>query len=199
MPLPAARLADRGAAVDVFERRPDPRDGEPYEGRSINLALSTRGLDALDRIGVGDQLRAAGVPVRGRMIHHADGTTSFQPYSTNPAHHLWSVNRDRLNLVVLEAAAARPGVSVHFEHRLTEVDLPDRPDQPVELKTDEQKLSYAMGRDLGEYFKGLEENLDLNVLKQAISEGRFKVNAEKVADSLIESVRQMLGSQVSKA
>ena len=44
-------------------------------------------------------------------------------------------------------------------------------DQPVELKTDEQKLSYAMGRDLGEYFKSLEENLDLNVLKQAISEG----------------------------
>ena len=36
-------------------------------------------------------------------------------------------------------------------------------------------------------------------IKQAISEGRFKVNADKVADSLIESVRQMLGAQTSKA
>ncbi|WP_028319320.1 FKBP-type peptidyl-prolyl cis-trans isomerase [Desulfobulbus elongatus] len=44
-------------------------------------------------------------------------------------------------------------------------------DQPMELKTDEQKLSYAMGLDLGEYFKGLEENFDLGVLQQGITDG----------------------------
>ncbi len=44
-------------------------------------------------------------------------------------------------------------------------------DQPVELKTDEQKLSYAMGLDLGEYFKGLEEKFDLNILQQGIVDG----------------------------
>ncbi len=131
--LLAARLADRGVAVDLFERRRDPRDGEPYEGRSINLALSTRGLDALDRLGIGDELRASAVPVRGRMIHHRGGETSFQPYSTNPANHLWSVNRDRLNLVVLEAATRHSGVTVHFGHRLDDVAMPTRPDQPVEL------------------------------------------------------------------
>lgn len=42
--------------------------------------------------------------------------------------------------------------------------------QPMELKTDEQKLSYAMGLDLGEYFKGLEEKFDLNALQQGISD-----------------------------
>lgn len=36
-------------------------------------------------------------------------------------------------------------------------------------------------------------------IKQAISEGRFKVNADKVADGLIESVRQMLVAQANKA
>ena len=44
-------------------------------------------------------------------------------------------------------------------------------DQPAELKTDEQKLSYAMGLDLGEYFKGLDEKFDLNVLQQGIKDG----------------------------
>lgn len=44
-------------------------------------------------------------------------------------------------------------------------------DQPVELKTDEQKLSYAMGLDLGEYFKGLEDKFDLNVMQQGINDG----------------------------
>lgn len=44
-------------------------------------------------------------------------------------------------------------------------------DQPTELKTDEQKLSYAMGLDLGEYFKDLGEKFDLNVLQQGISDG----------------------------
>ena len=44
-------------------------------------------------------------------------------------------------------------------------------DQPEVLKNDEQKLSYAMGLDLGEYFKGLEEKFDLNVLQQGINDG----------------------------
>lgn len=36
-------------------------------------------------------------------------------------------------------------------------------------------------------------------IKQAISDGRFKVNADKVADGLIESVRQMLTAQPRSA
>lgn len=44
-------------------------------------------------------------------------------------------------------------------------------DQPTELKTDEQKLSYAMGLDLGEYFKSLEDKFDLGVLQLGINDG----------------------------
>ena len=36
-------------------------------------------------------------------------------------------------------------------------------------------------------------------IKAAMAEGRFKVDAEKVADGLIESVRQMLQAQPGKA
>ena len=35
-------------------------------------------------------------------------------------------------------------------------------------------------------------------IRQAISEGRFKVDANRIADGLIESVRQMLDAQTSR-
>jgi negative regulator of flagellin synthesis FlgM len=39
------------------------------------------------------------------------------------------------------------------------------------------------------------DSAKVDEIKQAMSEGRFKVNTEKVADGLIESVRQMLSTQ----
>jgi negative regulator of flagellin synthesis FlgM len=36
-------------------------------------------------------------------------------------------------------------------------------------------------------------------IKQAMAEGRFKVDASKVADGLIDSVRQMIASQARRA
>ena len=43
------------------------------------------------------------------------------------------------------------------------------------------------------------DSAKVNEIKQAMSEGRFKVDTEKVADGLIDSVRQMLNAQTSKA
>ena len=65
--------------VEVFEQRPDPRQGRAGEGRSINLALSTRGLHALAQVGLADEVLATAVPMRGRMMHAPDGGLSFQP------------------------------------------------------------------------------------------------------------------------
>jgi kynurenine 3-monooxygenase len=45
--LLALTLARRGFSVDVYERRSDMRRVEIGAGRSINLAVSTRGLHAL--------------------------------------------------------------------------------------------------------------------------------------------------------
>ena len=50
-PLLALGLVERGFRVDIYERRPDMRQVRISAGRSINLALSTRGIHALTKAG----------------------------------------------------------------------------------------------------------------------------------------------------
>lgn len=121
--LLAVRLARRGHTVTLYERRGDPRLATVHEGRSINLAMSTRGLDALERAGLAADVRAHGVPMHGRMIHERDGDLVFQRYSNDPHHHLLSVDRDRLNATLLDAAEREAGVSLRFGHKLVDVAL----------------------------------------------------------------------------
>src|SRR6478672_696765 len=73
-------LSKRGYKVKVFERRPDMRKEKISAGRSINLALSDRGIKALEEVGIMDEIRKICIPMHGRFIHNADGTTAFQRY-----------------------------------------------------------------------------------------------------------------------
>ncbi|MEV0801721.1 NAD(P)/FAD-dependent oxidoreductase [Kribbella sp. NPDC050281] len=118
--LLACFLARRGLSVTLYERRPDPRVGQAERGRSINLAISERGLDALRRIGLVDQVMADALPMKGRMIHPVSGPLDFQAYSAGGNRAINSISRGALNNALLTAAAEAPGVSVEFEHRLVE-------------------------------------------------------------------------------
>jgi kynurenine 3-monooxygenase len=120
--LLACFLARRGLTVTLYERRPDPRVGEVERGRSINLAISERGLDALRRIGLVDQVMADALPMKGRMIHPVEGPLDFQQYSAGGDRAINSISRATLNNALLSAASAAPAVSVAFEHRLVELD-----------------------------------------------------------------------------
>jgi kynurenine 3-monooxygenase len=115
--LLAILLQRRGHAVELYETRPDPRGRPSESGRSINLALADRGIHALQMAGVFQDLKDALLPMRGRLIHHLDGGTSLQPYGQRPNELIYSISRHRLNQSLLEMAARRPGVTVHFEHR----------------------------------------------------------------------------------
>ncbi len=115
--LLAILLQRRGHTVELYETRPDPRGRPPESGRSINLALADRGIHALQLAGVFRDLEQALLPMRGRLIHDADGTTSLQPYGQRPNEQIYSISRHRLNQTLLEVASRRPGVTVHFEHR----------------------------------------------------------------------------------
>ena len=121
--LLACYLGRRGYLVDVYERRPDPRSTEAERGRSINLALSERGLDALRRIDLVDSVMAPALPMHGRMMHGVDSKLTFQSYSAAGDRAINSIGRGALNETLLDAAEATPGVALHFDTRLAEYDL----------------------------------------------------------------------------
>jgi len=121
--LLAAYLGRRGYEVDLYERRADPREGNIVGGRSINLALSTRGIYALEELGIADEVLRHAIPMRGRMIHDKSGALHFSAYDRDPKKFINSIGRAALNTTVIEAAQRNPSVRVHFNHRCTDVDL----------------------------------------------------------------------------
>ena len=121
--LLAAYFGRSGYEVELYERRADPRAGNFVGGRSINLALSTRGIHALEQLGIADEVLRHAIPMRGRMIHSRAGELHFAPYDRDPNKHINSIGRAALNTTVIEAAQRFPNVRVLFNHRCTDVDL----------------------------------------------------------------------------
>ena len=108
--LLAAYLGRRGYDVDLYERRADPREGNIVGGRSINLAISTRGIYALEQIGIADEALGNAIPMRGRMVHDKSGELHFAPYDVDPGKCINSIGRASLNTAVIEAAPLRQRV-----------------------------------------------------------------------------------------
>jgi kynurenine 3-monooxygenase len=134
--LLAILLERRGQRVALYEARPDPREAAADSGRSINLALADRGIHALKAAGVFDGLRSALLPMRGRLIHHENRDTAFQPYGQRPNEVIYSVSRQRLNQALIEVAAARPGIRLHFQHRFESADFTARSARIRDLRSD---------------------------------------------------------------
>ncbi len=120
--LMAVFLAKRGYAVDLYEKRTDLRQSTLPAGRSINLALSARGLYALEQVGLKDAILDLSIPMRGRMIHPVEGTPHLQPYGQRPDEVIRSVSRGELNKRLLDAAEAEPAVRTYFEVAATGYD-----------------------------------------------------------------------------
>lgn len=121
--LMACYLARAGYRVTLAERRPDPRIHGFAGGRSINLALSTRGITALEAVGLAERVLKEAIPMYGRMIHDRDGGTHFQHYSRVPGEHINSISRSGLNLALLEAADEHEFVTLRFDLRCVDVDF----------------------------------------------------------------------------
>jgi kynurenine 3-monooxygenase len=112
-------LAKRGYAVDVYERRPDMRKVDIGGGRSINLALSTRGIHALKDVGVYERVMKIAIPMKGRMIHPVNGELIFQRYGKDDSEVIYAVSRSQLNLALMDEAEKHPGVRLHFNQKCT--------------------------------------------------------------------------------
>ena len=119
--LHAVYLAKRGVQVEMYERRPDMRTIDISAGRSINLAISHRGLKALDRVGLKEKVLEMVIPMPGRMVHDVEGNTNFQPYGKE-GQQINSVSRGGLNALLMDEAE-KAGVKIHFNQRCVNFDL----------------------------------------------------------------------------
>ena len=122
--LLAIYLAKRKYNVHVFERRPDFRQANVDVGRSINLAVSDRGWKALEVLGIEKEIREIAIPMFGRMIHHQDGTTKYQPYGKdNQA--IYSISRRYFNETLVNIAESHDNINFHFNEKCWDVNLTD--------------------------------------------------------------------------
>src|SRR6476620_7552965 len=115
-------LAKRGIEVDVFEARGDMRLENVSAGRSINLALSDRGIAALREIGMDEYMLAEAVPMYGRMIHSATGEQKLLPYSGREGEYINSVSRAGLNIALINEAERYDNVTLQFDRRCVDFD-----------------------------------------------------------------------------
>ncbi len=130
-------MAKRGYEVDVYERRPDMRK-EPVEGgRSINLAMSTRGWNALEEVGLEEEIRKIAIPMKGRMIHNEDNSVVFQAYGKEEQA-IYSVSRSRLNMMLDSATEDSPNVRFHYEQKCERVNLRSNTYHFTDLPTGKQ-------------------------------------------------------------
>jgi kynurenine 3-monooxygenase len=121
-PLLAVELLRRGFDVELFERRPDMRRVQISAGRSINLALSTRGIHALRQAGLWEDMQRIIIQMKGRRMHAVSGELTFQPYGKDETEVINSISRAELNIALMNAAESR-GVRIHFNQRCTGFDL----------------------------------------------------------------------------
>lgn len=122
--LLAIYLAKRGIETDVYEARGDMRRQEVAAGRSINLALSDRGIAALREVGMDGYMLAEAVPMYGRMVHGLDGSTKLLPYSGRKGEYINSVSRSGLNIALINEAEKHESVRFHFNRRCVGLEGP---------------------------------------------------------------------------
>lgn len=162
-------LVKRGYEVSIFERRPDIRDSPPEKGRSINLALSDRGLRALEEIGMRELVGDLAIPMHGRMMHDRQGALTFLPYGKQ-GQFINSISRSALNIALLNKAEEM-GVNMYFEHRCRKINV-----QKTEMQFEYTDKQVPAGR----------------TRRSSKARGRLKFDIIAGADGAFSSVRSIM-------
>lgn len=115
-------LAKRGWKVEMFERRPDMRKKSISAGRSINLALSERGINALKKAGLDGEIKKLCTPMKGRLVHSKDGKKQLQPYSGKKGRVINSISRSRLNSLLMDEAESHKNLKLQFNSKIIDLD-----------------------------------------------------------------------------
>ncbi|MBZ9779244.1 FAD-dependent monooxygenase [Psychroflexus sp. CAK8W] len=121
--LLALQLTQLGYQVTLTEKRPDLRKAKLAAGRSINLALSNRGLKGLKLVGLEKEVESLCIPMYGRMLHNVEGEPQLSKYSGREGEYINSISRTGLNALLLDKLETYPGVEIQFEVTCTDVNL----------------------------------------------------------------------------
>jgi len=116
-------MARRGFQVVVYEKRPDMRSEDISAGRSINLALSHRGIRALKHAGIAEQILQEVIPMKGRMLHSVEGELTFVPYGKDDSEYINSISRGGLNMALMNIAESYDNVQLFFNEGCESVDF----------------------------------------------------------------------------
>jgi kynurenine 3-monooxygenase len=116
-------MAQLGYQVTLTEKRADLRKANLAAGRSINLALSNRGLKGLKLVGLEKEVENLCIPMHGRMLHNLEGQTQLSKYSGREGEYINSISRTGLNALLLDKLETYPNVDLKFENTCIHVDL----------------------------------------------------------------------------
>ena len=136
-------LSKQGYKVKIYERRPDMRKLSMSAGRSINLALSDRGIKALEEVGVMDEIRKIAIPMHGRQLHHMDGNSGYQAYGKE-GQFINSVSRGELNKTLMNLAEAHQ-VEINSNERCDHIDWKKN---EIHFTNTEKNISHTTKQDL---------------------------------------------------
>lgn len=143
--LLASYLSKKGFTVDIYERRPDMRKHDIGGGKSINLALSTRGIHALKEVGLYDHIKKIAIPMYGRMIHPPQGELNFQRYGKDDSEYINAVSRSELNKSLMNLAEKNANVKIHFSERCDGIDFNK---SEISFYNDEKKSAGKVNYDI---------------------------------------------------
>lgn len=121
--LQALLLAQQGYRVRVYDKLPDIRRKAISAGRSINLALASRGRHALQQAGVLNKAESLLIPMQGRMLHSSQGEQTLQRYGSRETEAIYSVSRAGLVSLLRNEAEATGLVTFYFEYSCDSIDF----------------------------------------------------------------------------
>ena len=169
-PVMASYLLEHGFSIEMHEKRKDMRLVEQSAGRSINLALSKRGINALEDIGIIEKIRPMMLPMVGRMIHDRDGNIHLQKYGQKSSEVIYSISRAFLNKTLMGHAENKGNVDISFDHALKKVDL-----QNSKLHFNDGTIGFdrLLGSDgsTSEIRKAIDQFSSINYRKEPLGHG----------------------------
>ncbi|KAI5953124.1 BNA4 [Candida jiufengensis] len=151
--LTALAFSKKGYEVSLFDLRADPKTINQHKRnlRSINLAVSNRGIRALKYVDdeLTNEILDKVIPMKGRMIHDITGTKEeSQLYGLN-GECINSIDRSFLNDLILDKLR-KSNVKLFFEYKLTKLsNLEQSPKMEFSTKqgTRDFNFDYVIGAD----------------------------------------------------